>query len=91
MIWDSLAPHFNGDGKADILWRNSAGDVDMWLMDGFSITSGTTIANIWTGWAIVGTGDFNADRRADILWRDTSGSVSIWFMDGTTILSHLDR
>ena len=42
--------------KSRHLWRNSAGDVDMWLMDGFSITSGTTIANIWTGWAIVGTG-----------------------------------
>ena len=25
---------FNGDAKADILWRNTSGDVAMWLMNG---------------------------------------------------------
>ena len=25
---------FNGDGKGDILWRNTEGDVAIWLMKG---------------------------------------------------------
>ena len=28
---------FNGDGKSDIAWRNSDGDVGMWLMNGTQI------------------------------------------------------
>src|SRR5262245_49050693 len=64
---------FNGDGKADILWRDILGNVPIWLMDGLSVTSFSTIANIQTGWTIVGTGDFDGDGKADILWRDTAG------------------
>jgi hypothetical protein len=30
---------FNGDHKADVLWRSVAGDVAVWLMDGSSISS----------------------------------------------------
>ena len=29
---------FNGDGKADILWRHTSGRVDIWLMNGTSIS-----------------------------------------------------
>ena len=29
---------FNGDGKTDILWRNSNGDVEMWFMNGTQIS-----------------------------------------------------
>ena len=28
---------FNGDGKSDILWRNTNGDVDIWLLNGMQI------------------------------------------------------
>jgi len=38
---------FNGDGKADILWRNtSSGDVALWLMNGAAIASGTFITTL---------------------------------------------
>jgi len=76
---------YNGNGASDILWRDSSGNVGMWLMDGLSITSGSAIANIWTGWTIVGSGDFNGDGKADILSRSISGDVAIWFMDGVSI------
>ena len=33
----SATHDFNGDGKSDILWRDIAGDVGMWLMNGASI------------------------------------------------------
>ena len=31
---------FNGDGKRDILWRDSLGNVSLWLMDGLNVISG---------------------------------------------------
>jgi len=42
---------FDGDGKADILWRNtSSGDVAIWLMNGPSIASNTFITSVPTSW-----------------------------------------
>ena len=79
---------FNGDGKSDILWRNDAGDVSMSQMNGHSIVSTSSLGNIWTGWAIVGSGDFNGDGKMDILWRDSSGTAVVWLMDGATLASH---
>jgi hypothetical protein len=78
---------FNGDGKADILWRNSTtGDVAIWLMNGASFASGGYIATIDLKWQIVGVGDFDGDGKADILWRNTAtGENVIWLMDGTSI------
>ena len=78
---------FNGDGKADILWRDSMGNVSMWLMNGTSITNSSFIADISSGWSIVGTGDFDGDGKADILWRDFKGTEVIWFMNGSTVSS----
>jgi hypothetical protein len=76
---------FNGDGKADILWRNaSTGENLIWYMNGVTRTGGaylTTLADL--NWAIVGTGDFTGDGKADILWRNAStGEDLIWFMNG---------
>jgi hypothetical protein len=35
---------FNGDGKADLVWRNATtGDTSMWLMNGTTPLSATTI------------------------------------------------
>ena len=56
-------------------------------MNGTTVTSGTVVANIWTGWAITGTGDFDGDGRTDILWRENSGGVAMWLMDGPTVKS----
>ena len=76
---------FNGDGKTDILWHDTTGNVSMWLMDGFTVLDNRPVANVWTGWFIAGVGDFNKDGKSDILWRNTSGDVSIWLMDGAVI------
>jgi hypothetical protein len=81
---------FNGDGKADILWRNSTtGGVAIGLMNGASFASGGYIATIDLKWQIVGVGDFDGDGKADILWRNTTtGENVIWLMDGTSIRSN---
>jgi streptogramin lyase len=72
---------------ADILWRDTSGDVAMWFMNGLTISSAAGVATVPTNWNIYGTGDLNGDGKGDILWRDDSGNVAVWFMDGATISS----
>ncbi len=81
---------FDGDGKADILWRNTAsGDNAIWLMDGIALASGAAINNVpGTDWAIVGVSDYNGDYMSDILWRNSAlGTNYIWSMNGFTLQS----
>lgn len=78
---------FNGDGRADILWRHmGSGNNTLWLMDGLTRTTyGAIVALADLRWAIVGAADFDADGKSDILWRNTGdGRNSIWLMDGLT-------
>jgi hypothetical protein len=72
----------SGDGKSDILWRNTNGDVAIWFMDSATILSSVGLGNVSTTWTIVGQRDFNGDGFADILWRDNSGNVAIWLLNG---------
>jgi sRNA-binding regulator protein Hfq len=72
----------NGDGKSDILWRNTNGQVAIWLMNGMAPTSSAVIAAVSTDWTIAGVGDFDGDRKGDILWRNNNGQVAIWLMNG---------
>ena len=72
---------FNGDGKTDILWRNSSGTIVDWLATangGFTSNYANSAANVPTNWHVVGTGDFNGDGYQDILWRDDAGEVTNW-------------
>jgi hypothetical protein len=76
---------FNGDGKSDILWRNTAsGDINVWFMNGATITGDTWLPRVTDQqWQIVGIGDFNGDGSADLLWRYTpSGDMNLWFVNG---------
>ena len=81
----------DGDGKSDILWRNSAtGQNWLYLMDGPSISSGSVINSVPTSWSIAGNGDYNGDGKADILWRNSvTGQNWMYLMDGSTILSSM--
>ena len=72
---------FNGDGRSDILWRNSDGQVSNWLAQAngsFVINDANAAIGVPTSWQIVGTGDFNGDGRSDLLWRHQSGTLSNW-------------
>ncbi len=74
---------FNGDGKADILWRHTSGALAVWLMNGITFASGGSPGSVPVDWTIAGVGDFNGDGKADILLRHTSGALAVWLMNGT--------
>jgi hypothetical protein len=80
---------FNGDGRSDILWRDTSGNVAIWEMNGTTILNQASsfVANVAGNWSVFGNGDYNADGMSDILWRDTSGNVAIWEMNGTAVLN----
>lgn len=70
---------FDGDGKADVLWRNSASGANtIWRAASSSTEQAMTdVTN--AAWKIAGIGDFNADGLADVLWRNSStGANTIW-------------
>ena len=65
---------FNGDGRADLLWRSAnTGQLSDWLGQsngGFVINDANAQTIAPVDWKVVGTGDFNGDGRGDILWRN---------------------
>ena len=74
---------FNGDGKPDILWRNTSTGADVvWYMNGATMTSYAALSAVTDQtWTIVGVGDLNGDGKPDILWRNTStGANVVWYM-----------
>ena len=75
---------FNGDGNADILWRNQlTGQNWLWTMNGLTLSKSQGLRSVNTDWNIVGQGDFNGDDKYDILWRNSrTGLNYIWMMDG---------
>jgi len=74
---------FNGDCKSDILWRDDAGNVGMWLMNGSAISQASVLGDVPSNWSIVGQRDFNGDGYADILWRDSGVFPSLPCWRGT--------
>ena len=81
---------FDGDGKADILWRNSStGENYIYLMNGLTIARPGSINSVSDqAWQVNGIGDFDGDGKADILWRNSStGENYIWRMNGLSTAS----
>ena len=87
------AADFNGDGNADLLWRQSSGALSLWSMNGASVNSSAPITYQGSqlvpdaSWSVAGTGDFNGDGNADLLWRQSSGALSLWTMNGNAVSS----
>jgi len=80
---------FNGDGKADLLWRNaSTGENYIFPMVGNEILGSEgylrSVTNL--AWEVAQIGDFDGDGKSDILWRNTdTGENYVYLMDGTLI------
>ncbi len=80
-------PDFNGDGKADYLWRNAAtGEADVWLANGAGLlgTGVLTLTGRSSDWTME-TADFNGDGKSDIFsHNNVTGENVIWLMNGTS-------
>ena len=83
----TVASDFNADGKSDLMLRNADGSVSVWLMNGLTPVSMTTLLGPGTGWSATHIGDFDGDGKADILWQHSDGSVALWLMNGATMTS----
>jgi len=78
---------FNGDGFSDIAWRDSGGNVALWLMEGARTSQSGGLGAVPAAWSLAATGDFDGDRERDMLWQDGSGDLAIWFMNGVQVRS----
>jgi 6-phosphogluconolactonase (cycloisomerase 2 family) len=72
---------FDGDGDADILWRQDQGLVVTWEMENGDLLTTHSFGEVSTNFQIVGTGDFDGDGDTDILWRHVDGLNVIWEME----------
>jgi hypothetical protein len=72
---------FDGDGRDDILWRNTDGRITNWLgagAGGFFDNVAQGFNAVTLDWQIAGVGDFDGDGRDDILWRNADGRLTDW-------------
>jgi hypothetical protein len=69
------------------LWQNADGRVELWLMNGATITGQPIVSAASADWVIQGAGDFDHDGNSDILWRNADGRVEFWLMNGGTTFS----
>jgi hypothetical protein len=76
----------HGDGKSDLFWRDTSGQINVWKMNDLWLESAAEIAIQADSNAILAaTGDFNGDGKADLVWHNpTTGEVRIWTIDGGT-------
>ena len=52
-------------GTGNILWRDTSGNVAIWLANGTTIQSSVVVGKVATSWTIVDTGDFNSDGKGE--------------------------
>jgi hypothetical protein len=72
---------FNGDGTADVLWSNAAGEVDEWTMANGQWSASLSLGSHGAGWTVAAIGDFDGDGTSDVLWREAAtGKLDAWIM-----------
>jgi len=69
---------FDGDGRGDLLWHNTATGANV-LWKGGQYATRLQLAPAGNHGSIVGIGDFDSNDRADILWRTSAGALAIGF------------
>lgn len=80
----------NGDGKPDLIWQNTNGDLSYWLMNGLTATSMAGFPGIASGslagWQLAATADLNGDGKVDFIWQNSAtGDITYWLMNGVQV------
>jgi hypothetical protein len=78
---------FNADDTSDVLWRDSAGNTAIWLLNGPQTVSSGLVGNVSLDWSTIGQRSFDFSGGADLLWRHNSGTLAMWFMNGFQVSS----
>jgi glucose/arabinose dehydrogenase len=77
---------FNGDGRSDLLFRRTDGQLLLYELNGFQVLAANLLGAIGVDLRIVGVADFNGDGTADILVRRASdGLLFLYLMNGHQI------
>jgi ELWxxDGT repeat protein len=73
---------FTADGVGDVLWRNTSGEVDTWLMNNGRMAGGTVVSLASSVWQFAGAGDLTGTGTSDVLWQNaTTGEVDTWLIN----------
>ena len=73
----------NGDGRADLIWRNTiTGEGLVWFMSVTGTQAGTlSLGIVSLSYELRGVADFNGDGIRDLLWfQSSNGQVVVWLM-----------
>lgn len=82
-VSDPNSPDVNGDGRADLVWRNTTNvATHVWQMTAGALRGAVTFpGGLPTNWQIQAVADVNCDGRADLIWRNTNnGATHVWQM-----------
>ncbi|MEU2505743.1 VCBS repeat-containing protein, partial [Streptomyces sp. NPDC007863] len=76
---------FNQDGEADIIAKDTSGNLKMWTHNaGGFFNSPITVTGGWN-FSQTTTADFDGNGKADLIARnDTTGDLTIWAGHGDT-------
>ena len=70
---------FNGDDRADVMWRNVSSGQNVIWRSGLASTPQAMAVLAGADWKVKGVTDFNGDGLADVLWRnEVLGQNRIW-------------
>lgn len=77
-----LRGDYNGDGRADILWRNRDNGLNVIWNSGNAqtVTSMRSVPDL--AWQAIGSADFNGDGADDVVWRNANTGQSVIWRSG---------
>ena len=77
----AATPDVDGDGRGDIVLRQTDGHVIIRFLERQSIRSERDTGTMPSDARLEATGDFNRDGNEDLVWRMNSGQIKIWIMN----------
>ena len=81
----------DADRKADLFWREPAGNgLSWWTMNGAAVTGANYLA-VGPEWQLLKSCDLTGDGKADLVWRrPADGVLNLWALDGLAVSAYAD-